>query len=145
MGLSGTWHGQMEKVSLDCSPASEQLLFQLDRRRDWLGRISGKATAKSLHGNIGPSRIMALSYGDRLNSTGFPPVPYTIEFDGFRPLHGEPRGGEAFPVRFEGKIELSGQSAFVKWRTSTWMMKSESRRKVQVIVDRGRWRMEKQT
>jgi hypothetical protein len=77
--------------------------------------------------------------------TWIPPVPYTIEFDGFQPLHDEPRGGDALPVRFEGKIDRSGQSAFGEWQTSTRMMKSESRRNVQVIIDHGSWQMEKHT
>lgn len=143
MNVSGSWQGKMQKVSLGGSPGSEQLLFQLDIRKDWLGRLNGTATAKSLYGNIGPGEVHGAARWRSIKFTWIPPVPYTIEYDGFRPLESQSAGGEALPIQFNGKLESSGRSAYGEWQTTTWMMERESHRKIQVIIDHGRWRMEK--
>ena len=145
MNVVGSWQGKIQKVSLDGSAASEQLVFHLDIRRDWLGRLTGTVTAKSLYGKIGPGEVHGSARWRSIKFTWLLPVPYTIEFDGFRPLQSQPAGGEALPIQFNGKLENSGQSAYGEWQTTTWMMKRDSTRKILVILDHGRWRMSKQT
>lgn len=133
----------MQKISLDGSPGSEQILFQLNLRQDWLGRLRGEARDKSLSGNLGIGAVHGSARWRSINFTWIPPVPCVIDFDGFRPLQSESAGGEALPIRFNGKIDRSGQSTHGKRRTAAWMMEGDSTKKIQVIIDVGRWLMQK--
>ncbi len=146
------WSGHYQHAAADGTALSDRHLFRLAMERSWYGRLHGRAefelrpefaTRARLHGSLRWRRI---------NMTWFPETAFTIEPGGFVPLphpsqHGS--GGSehhlapGMPLAFRGRVRPSGKEAAGTWVVTTWMMESETRRKVQVILAQGTWHMER--
>jgi len=122
---------------------SAPMPFTLEAQAGWLGRFSGRAIDDSPSGLPGVGQVQGKVRWGSIQFSWLPSLPYQIEPDAFRPLP-ETAGSQPLPVHFAGRISRSGQTASGEWRIMTWMMQSETRRKMQVIIAHGTWHATRQ-